>query len=260
MSRRKSSEAENPFWITYSDLLSSLFMVTLVLLFAFQGLSMIQSQQLREKAKELENKTRELEKKTEELEKDQEALDKDAENFQSLLTDLKKLQKEFKDQKVEIDENGNLRIPDTILFKSGKSKVLPKGKQFLEKFIPKYAAVVTKPEYHDIIEGVVFEGHADTEGDKNDSKNYFDNMFITTERAYNVNQFVLTEIPSLDEKTKAALRRLSTVAGRSNIEARLALKPEQIPTKHNLKSPEFRRVEVKLLLKNPIYKWGKEAR
>ena len=59
--RHSGADADNPFWITYSDLLSSLVMVFLVLLLAFMGLSTIENKKLREQTHVLEIQKEQLE-------------------------------------------------------------------------------------------------------------------------------------------------------------------------------------------------------
>lgn len=259
MSRRRSSEAENPFWITYSDLLSSLVMVVFVLLFVFQSLSMIQTQRLNEKNEELQEQKKNIEEQKEKLQLATKKINDDAGTFRSLLGDLKDLKEEYnrttKGRKLQIDDDGNLIIPDEILFSAGQFQLQPRGQDFLRKFIPDYAKVVTKSTYASIIDGVVFEGHADTRGSKGDNANYFENMELTSKRAQAVNKFALTKVKFSDPSHRTVLRRYISTAGRSNIEARLNLTPQELTQLHSIDKPEFRKVTVRLILKNPITKW-----
>lgn len=250
MRRKASAEAENPFWITYSDLLSSLFMISLVLLFAFMGIATVMAKQLQEKEQQLELEQKKLEVQKIQLEEKHKEANEDAKSFQVLLGDLKSLELDFKEEGILVDQdNGDLIIPDTMLFKAGKSVLQKVGQDFLKKFIPRYAKVVTKPEYEGIVKGIVFEGHADTSGLPDRNANYFKNMNLTTERGESVNRFVFSKI-NFPISTKERLRGLVMVAGRSDMEAFTKLSEKDKKRAHLLIQEKKRRVTIRIIYRN----------
>ena len=250
-------EAENPFWITYSDLLSSLLLVFLALLFAFQALSMIQAEQLK---KQMENQQQ----THAELEKLKAKLDADRRKFNKFLAELNKLQAKHKEIKVD-PKTGDVTIEtDDEWFDTNEDKLKPHAKEFLRRLMPDYVKLVTNQEYADTIKQVVVEGHADAEGSPDWETNYQANLTLSQKRACAVNQFVLAILEN--SATRERFRRLSSVGGRSNIQMILALEQKKYggraytpraPTATMLqtKGKQFRNVKLRLDWRNPIIEY-----
>lgn len=249
-------EAENPFWITYSDLLSSLLLVFLALLFAFQALSMIQAQMLKKRMADQQRTHSELEKL-------KATLDRDRQKFNQFVAQLKKLQKRHKEIKVD-PKTGDVTIETSDeWFQTNKSELLGGAKTFLRQVMPEYVALVTDRDYKDTIKQVIVEGHADAEGSPNWETNYRENLTLSQDRARAVNEFILD---ILDNPTKENFRRLSSVAGRSNIQMILAIEQKQngnkpyvpkAPSQAMLKTKgkQFRNVKLRLDWRNPIIEY-----
>ncbi len=262
-----SSSGENPFWITYSDLLSSLVMVFLVLLLAFQALTMQQLKQAnagRLEAEQLRQAAEVYRKQAYDL-----GLDDDAEDLASLRTNLEGLQKDIPYLRIH-RATSEVLIPDRILFGSGTAELSAEGKRELKRVIPLWASIVTREEYRGLIQEVVFEGHADTRGDVDRGLNYLQNLGLTLQRAESVTRFVFS--PEWSFPHEQDLRRLVTTSGRSNVVAlrqfseevrvrRPGLSDEQVwRMAHATDSSKNRRVGLRLTFKNPLLRWEPKGR
>jgi chemotaxis protein MotB len=265
--RRDSESGENPFWITYSDLLSALVMVFLVLLLAFQALSEENMRELAAKNKELESKSEIIELANTELKKTQNEvervnLNKNAEKMKGLLRELAMLEGKFPKGTITTDsKTGEVRIDDKILFDTGKAVLKPEGKRILDQVVPEWSAIVTRPEYAEIIKEVVFEGHADAQGVSDPNENYLQNLALTQNRSVAVARYVFRADNNFEHKE--ALRSLVSASGRSNVEALKAWRAkdpglkdsELLKNANNRPSKQHRRVSLKLILKNPLIEW-----
>lgn len=221
---QRPSEAENPFWITYSDLLSSMVLLLLVMLVIFIQISQEQQKKL---AQEL-RKSQEAQKKLDALQ-----FTGKRETLRNLRQDLNTLTNELKTKKLNIEYDPKLvqfKVDSKLLFDSNSSEVEGKGKVFLRQLIPLLANVVTKPDYRDLIEGVVFEGRADIAGTPSWNENYSKNLELTQERASNVIGYIFGDdfhnnlIPGSKDREiwyrcRESFRYLVFSSGRSNIEA-----------------------------------------
>jgi len=263
---RKPDAGENPFWITYSDLLSSLVMVFLVLLLAFQAQTMQRLKQAvmdKEEADRLRAIAQKYQEQAQSL-----GLDRDAEALDDLLGELHGLQQKYPTFVKSDPETGEILIDDQILFASGSAELSRRGKEVLKQVIPAWAQIVTRPKYGHIIKGVIFEGHADTRGLRDLNHNYLANLELTSKRSEAVARFVFAGCRFDDQDE---LRLLISASGRSNAEAlknladqaRLTNDGQTIPqiwtrkTAWSLQSRKDRRVGLRLTLRNPLYRWNR---
>lgn len=272
--RRDSESGENPFWITYSDLLSALVMVFLVLLLAFQALAQEKMRELEAAKSDLEKAYLSLEEKNQNLkeiansrkkyqdEVERVDLNRNAEKMKGLLRELAMLEGKFPKGTITIDsKTGEVRIDDKILFDTGKAVLKPEGKRILDQVVPEWSAIVTRPEYAEIIKEVVFEGHADAQGVSDPNENYLQNLALTQNRSVAVARYVFRADNNFEHKE--ALRSLVSASGRSNVEALKAWRAkdpglkdsELLKNANNRPSKQHRRVSLKLILKNPLIEW-----
>jgi len=272
--RRDSESGENPFWITYSDLLSALVMVFLVLLLAFQALAQEKMRELEAAKSDLEKAYLSLEEKNQNLkeiansrkkyqdEVERVNLNKNAEKMKGLLRELAMLEGKFPKGTITTDsKTGEVRIDDKILFDTGKAVLKPEGKRILDQVVPEWSAIVTRPEYAEIIKEVVFEGHADAQGVSDPNENYLQNLALTQNRSVAVARYVFRADNNFEHKE--ALRSLVSASGRSNVEALKAWRAkdpglkdsELLKNANNRPSKQHRRVSLKLILKNPLIEW-----
>ncbi len=126
---------------------------------------------------------------------------------------VEKLRKEFDDSdlKVSVDQKtGAITFDASILFDYNKTTLKESGKEFLNKFLPKYADVLLGPEYKDHISEIIIEGHTDTEGD------YLFNLELSQKRALSVAKYCLDEKSDiLSDEQREALRSVISATGRS---------------------------------------------
>lgn len=167
------------FWIPYADLMTVLMVIFLFIALAYMGL-------LQEKVGEVENIK------------------------EQIYADLKK---EFQDVastwNLEINKDLSIRFNDADgLF--GQNSGVPTSKfiSILNKFIPKYLAIISKPKYRKNIQEVRVEGHT-----ANDM--YQHAIELSQQRANNV-LFYLTKHSSfsqLDLESQRNLRYILTTSG-----------------------------------------------
>lgn len=250
-------DAENPFWITYSDLLSSLLLVFLTLLFSFQIISMVQARMLKQRMAERDTKNAELSRIKSRLQADRK-------KFKDFLLDLEKLQKQHPKEISVNPKTGDVTIQtDNEWFGPNSEELKPGARAFLREVMPRYVHLVTDPSYKDTIKQVIVEGHADAQGDSNWESNYLQNLKLSQGRARSVNNFVLT---ILGAPYREKFRRLSSVAGRSNIEMitqleRAAHKERDYvpvaPTRAMLSTQggKYRNVQLRLDWRNPLIEY-----
>ena len=115
------------------------------------------------------------------------------------------------DLKVSVDETtGGITFDASILFDYNKSVLKPSGKEFLAKFLPRYADVLLSPKYKDNISEILIEGHTDTEG------NYLSNLELSQKRALAVAEYCLGDNSGiLTDSQLEQMRSLISATGRS---------------------------------------------
>ncbi len=126
---------------------------------------------------------------------------------------VEELKEEFKDSdlKVAVDEKtGAITFDASILFDYNKSVLKPSGKEFLAKFLPKYADVLLSGKYKDNISEILIEGHTDPEG------KYLFNLELSQKRALAVAEYCLGDNSDiLPADQLESLRELVSATGRS---------------------------------------------
>ncbi len=127
-----------------------------------------------------------------------------------LVEDLKE-EFEGSDLKVSVDEKtGAITFDASILFDYNKSVLKESGKEFLSKFLPRYADVLLSDKYEDNISEILIEGHTDTEG------KYLFNLELSQKRALAVASYCLDDNSGVvDDDQLEALRELTSATGRS---------------------------------------------
>ena len=234
MARRKHAEAEeNIFWVTMSDLFLGMFMVFATLFFAFVTNSGQGSQAAQEATTEM------VQEVVQEMEK---------QNIKVRMIDETKPEQPTKDQSkvhVEMDPvTGVVRISDLELFALNSSELSPKGRAFLNKFIPVYFDSIYKKELSQYISAVVIQGHTDStlfRGNYTVEQQYLKNMNLSMNRAYNVANFIFYKCSN--KPYQKELTHTIKVEGASSS------RPITINGKED--KNKSRRVELRLLLKKP---------
>ncbi len=103
----------------------------------------------------------------------------------------------------KVDPNsGDIVIDSRMLtFETGKSTLTADSKAFLNRFVPAYLEVLTRPEYADYLGSIIIEGHTDQTG------SYETNMELSQQRALEV----LLYIRNMYRNDSAMLARLDQI-------------------------------------------------
>ncbi len=266
----RTEEVENPFWITYSDLLSSMVLLLLILLVVFIKISEAQRLRLEDQKKALQT-TLDQNKK---LLAQAPELQKKSANLVRLKLELRKLRDILlleRKLKIELQDNDlTLSVDQRLLFDGDSEELKPEGKVFLTKFIPLLAKTITKPDYQNLITGIVFEGRADPSFNSSDwDEAYLHNLGVTLDRSKNVVKFIFgssftvtydQDRASWLESNRERLRFLVLSSGRSSVDS----VKKEIPNPDSLrqqwnkrqlwtqKDQKSRQVVIRLELFNPL--------
>ncbi len=208
-----SDVEENVFWCTMSDLLLGLAIIFIVLfVLAMTGFS-------QSKAEEQNIKN---------------------EVAQDLQESLKK-----QNIDAQVDQlTGDVKLSDLQLFELGSYELSPAGKQFLNKFVPIYInAVFDNPKIADKIEGIVIQGHTDSQsfaGVSSKDEQFIRNMELSTQRANEVAKYIF--YTPYNKKYSSKLYKMLMVEGKSYSQPILVNGKEDYA--------KSRRVELKLIVKS----------
>lgn len=214
--RGKNKDEEVSYWISFSDIMSGVLIVFLLLLI----LVLLQFK--------IGNETIEANEGKETLEYAPTARDEI----------IAKLQSQFNNSGLNInidDKTGVVLFSEEILFDYGSSELKPEGKELLKKFAPVYMETLLSDEsiLSQLYE-IIIEGHTDTDS------TYLYNLKLSQERAYSVAEFILSDEVIYDHKEE--VEKYLTANGRSYSEA---VKRED----GTINADASRRVEIKFRLK-----------
>jgi len=208
-------EDENVFWVTMSDLLLGLF-ITFVVLFVFAITGFTQN---KIKQQEIQYEVG------------------------------KKLASEFKKNhiNVEIDKvTGKIKISDLELFELNKYELSPRGKKFLNKFLPIYLnTLFANKDIKKHIAQIIIEGHTDSHtfiGAHSFQENYVKNMDLSLKRAGSVASYIVFINFPKKNSYENNLIQLMSVNGKSFTE------PIIVKGKEDYR--KSRRVELKIMFKD----------
>lgn len=136
---------------------------------------------------------------------------------------------------VKVNEaTGDVSIQDGILFDEGSAELTPKGKVFLQKFIPLYSQTIfSKPSIEEQITRIVIEGHTSSKG------SYQQNLELSLLRSLSVSNYIFSN--DLEFATKLRLSQKIIAAGRGEIEAQKIDNPadRKVVFRFQFKGEEF---------------------
>ncbi len=95
---------------------------------------------------------------------------------------------------VDIDDNANLVINNSLLFAKAQSNISPEGQALLSRFAVAFERILDDPDIREYIDSINIEGHADIDG------SYQDNYRLSCERAYTVITTMMEKNSDLEEK------------------------------------------------------------
>ncbi len=188
MEKQHPAEDTKPtsFWITYSDLMSGLLLVFVLLMVV----AMTHYAEFNRK-------------KTEVLKNQEERL----KSFRELQIKLiGNLEEAFQDETVSIDTTtGVLQIGSGILFGENESELRPEGQERLTRIFDAYIKVILDDQFSDFIKQIEIEGHTNTNG------TYLHNLQLSQQRALTV----MRELLDHAGKDHDRLQKLVIAGGRS---------------------------------------------
>ena len=126
---------------------------------------------------------------------------------------IEALKREFDNSGMELgldEKTGAITFQSSILFSYSQAELKPGGKEFLDKFFPRYIKILLSPQYREYISEIVIEGHTDTSG------GYLYNLDLSQKRAYNVAAYCMADKSSMvsaDELEE--LRKVVSTSGKS---------------------------------------------
>ena len=142
-----------------------------------------------------------------------------------------------------VEPNGSVKISDLELFNVNSAELSPKGKAYLDKFVPMYFDLLYSNEVlAKNIENIIIQGHTDSQTFKNaktQNDQYLLNMDLSMRRAYTVSRYALNT--NFDKKNADKIRKCLIVEGRGSSN------PVLVNGKEDLN--KSRRVELILSLK-----------
>jgi chemotaxis protein MotB len=213
--KNKKADEEVTYWLSFSDVMSSLLIIFL-LLFVYKILDY--NQEIKTYNETLASK----EAKIQELSKVRTKI-------------IEKLLEQF-GENIAIDKNtGAIKLKSEILFDSNKSELKPEGKIFLTTFIPKYLDILLgDKEIKDNLSRIIIEGHTDDVG------SYIYNLDLSQERASSVVKYILMD--GVNQNNVNDIEQYVSAIGRS--------KADLIKNGNEVLMAESRRVEFKFQLKD----------
>ncbi len=177
LGKRERDEAEKPFWISFSDFMTALMTLFLIVM-VVSLLSM--TKQLRDV--QLEDRER------------QEDIDK-------IWKDLKLATNKFTD--VHLSKNMyTINFGEKATFPKGKHNISADGARLIRKFIPSILHIAKTTEGKRWFKRVVAEGFTDTTGD------YLPNLSLSLQRAQRVVCVLLENVPDSESPLTDEQRRL----------------------------------------------------
>lgn len=212
--RNRVDDEETSYWLSYSDMMAAL-LLTFVLIISF---TMLQAKkQYEQKEEELIEQQQIVSEQQEVVAEQQAVMEQQQEQLDKLIGVrselIEALKNEFNDTdlRVAVDpQTGSITFDSSILFDFNKYELKTSGKEFLEKFLPRYLSVLLSSDYKEYISEIIIEGHTDTKGD------YLMNLELSQKRALSVASFCLDDksgiLPSEDVQE---LRNIVTANGRS---------------------------------------------
>lgn len=188
LKRGRRDEGERPFWISFSDLMTALMTLFLVVM-CVTLLAVTRNQNLEEQRKiQREN------------------------DISALMDRIRDMSKEWPQVKVDVLTQ-RVDLGDIVNFASGRADISLDGQRFLRSYIPTLLNVYRTPEGKRWIRRIVVEGFTDQDG------TYLFNLGLSLERSKGVvctlyNPPLQNERP-LTESDKQEIRQLFLVGGYS---------------------------------------------
>lgn len=213
-SNKKEEKSELSFWLSISDLMSSILII-FILLFVYKTINSIKAERLKE------------------------SIIKEITDTKENIIDKLKSELSTKNIQVDIDDRtGTIKIDEKILFEVDKYNLKEEGKDFLKRVIPLYLKIFIENEnFKNRLDQIIIEGHSDDMG------SYLYNMDLSQKRAIEVLKYIYATMDNFNNSEKTELEKYITANGKSKTN----LIYKENGEVDRLKS---RRVEIKFKLKD----------
>ena len=185
------SESGGEHYLSISDLMSTLFMIFVLVVVIF----LVRSTEKQSRIDELEQKIEKL--------------------METRRVVLGELTEALKAKNIDVkvnQETGDVSIQQDLLFTRDSSAVQADGQQLLRQFVPAYSEVIfSNPVFAASIHRIVLEGHTSSDGTDRH------NLELSAARSLNVAELILAGLG--DYQHRDEMRRKLVVAGRGEVEA-----------------------------------------
>lgn len=219
-------DSEENFWPTFTDLLSVIILVILLVLVSYIFVAQITTQKTQEARDVMKSM---INNRIDEIVGFRETI-------------VRELSNKFKssDLMINFDENtGAISFSGEVLFETGSAQIRPEFKKMLRDFIPEYVGVLLNEQNKGNISQIIIEGHTDDTGD------YMYNLDLSQRRAANVVKYILSrQFPDFENKDE--LKYYITANGKS--ESSLIKNGDG-----TIDRQRSRRVEIKFNLKDQYF-------
>jgi len=183
LKKKQQNNHKNDFWIGFSDLMTGLMLVFIVLSLTFMAISKLKMEETEKSRKKIEKLLKESEESKKQVEELLKKSELDRKKMQELIKkveaakeNLEKrrkniiviLSKKLASNNIKVEYNtdkGTVTIAQDILFEQKKPDLNKEGKNFIELFAKVLDEnIFSKNEYKDLIKYVHIEGYASKEG------------------------------------------------------------------------------------------------
>jgi len=217
-----SEQSEENFWPTFTDLLSVIILVILLVFISYTIIAQISTHESRQVKQNISQQLAEMT------------------GFRERIS--YELINRFEDIELDIyidEKTGSIIFSEGIFFETDSAELREEFKDILKKFIPLYADVLLDDKYRDNIAQIIVEGHTDDQG------SYMYNLDLSQQRAFNVVSYILEE-DFLDFAKRDLLKEYINATGKS----------KSAPVKNEdgtINREKSRRVEIKFTLKDQYF-------
>ena len=210
---------EENFWPTFTDLLSVIILVILLVFISYTFVAQFSTKQTQEIQQMINQR-----------------IDEIIGFREKIASDLKE---EFDNSQLNIDvdeKTGAIIFSGGVLFETNSAEIRAEFKRMLRQFIPRYVDVLLAADHRDNISQIIIEGHTDDRG------KYMYNLDLSQQRAFNVVKYILSD-EFTDFKHKDLFKKYITANGKS--ESVLIRNDD-----NSINREKSRRVEFKFNLKD----------
>jgi flagellar motor protein MotB len=237
-----SVDEENPYWMSFSDLMSGLLVIFILA-------SVVLILQLMELQEEAEKKRVRLQEQVVEVEDEISLLRKAEEVRRNILTEAAEILQKRGIQ-VEVSENSTvLRIPNQLLgFDTGADEIGRQYQDIAYEIGEVLHQLISKDDRSDYLDTVFVEGHTDSRGFYGDACGSKGNWCLSTFRAISLWQFWEQALPAnkrLGDLINVQGKTLFSVSGYA--ETRRVIENEKTPSDYS----QNRRIDIRFTIRRP---------